>query len=132
MTDKHSIVLVVEDQDGIREALKLLLQDNFAVSLVASAEQALALPLNEAKAVGVLLLDGNLGTGTHGLGALAAMRAHFPGAAVIYTSALANLADPATLAAAGITEILPKPWRAGELLDAVRRQAGAPSKDENP
>jgi CheY-like chemotaxis protein len=115
-------ILVVENEPNIQEALALVFEDSFKLSMAASAEEALATPPEAAEAVGVIFLDGDLGPGLSGDEALPFFRQRFPQASIVYIGSMGPLKATA-LKAAGVSIMLPKPWLVAPLAQ-LRAAAG--------
>lgn len=112
-------VLVVEDDEGVRQALGLALEPAYGLRMAATAEEALANGTAADDDVRVIFLDGNLGPGLSGEQALPLLRRRFPHARIVFTGALGSLRAQA-LIQAGASEVLPKPWSLKDLLGAAR------------
>lgn len=112
-------VLLLEDDDGVRRSLQLLLQGNgFEVRSFASAKQALADPLSTD--ADFLVADNRLPDGD-GISALKTLRARgWEGHAVLVTAfPSASVSDAAERA--GFAVVLEKPLRQHVLLNALIR-----------
>ena len=126
-------VVVVEDDDGMREAIESLLgAAGFAAASHASAEALLAagLPAN----TGCIVSDIRL-PGLSGLGLLIALRARGEACPVILVTAHDTPALRDEAARLGAAAYLPKPFAASELLGAIagatgRRRPSQPSTNE--
>jgi len=90
-------ILVVENEPNIQEALALVFEDSFKLSMAASAEEALATSPEAAEDVGVIFLDGDLGPGLSGDEALPFFRQRFPLASIVYIGALEKANVPCKL-----------------------------------
>ena len=116
------MILIVDDEPGIREALDLVLGSSFKLHLARSAEEALSMPAAIAAAVKIIFLDGYLSAGLSGYRALPLFRRQFPQASIVFIGALGSLDAPA-LRAAGASAVLPKPWKVSDILAAARTYA---------
>jgi DNA-binding NtrC family response regulator len=119
MAGMSGSILVVDDEPGIREAFDLVLGDAYELRLAGSAEEALATPAEAAEDVKVIFLDGFLGDGMSGEKALPSLRLRFPWACIIFIGALGSISATA-LKAAGVSIVLPKPWKVEELQAMAR------------
>jgi DNA-binding NtrC family response regulator len=111
-------ILVVDDEPGIRDAFELVLGSAYALRMASTAEEALATPPQVAADVKVIFLDGVFGAGLTGDQALPQFRRQFPQASIVYIGALGSLDAPA-LRAAGVSVVLPKPWKVNDLRTAA-------------
>jgi DNA-binding NtrC family response regulator len=111
-------VLVVDDERGPRESLRMTLQPPYRVLLATEGEQAL--DLVEREAVDVVLLDLRL-PGLSGLQVLEQLKARDPALAVIVVSG----SDPNGLVPAArgelIFEYIPKPFQVVHVRETVKR-----------
>lgn len=112
------MLLLVEDDDGVRRGLQLLLQgQGFDVQAFASAHAALADPA--VPAAHYLVADYALAEGD-GIALLTALRGRgWNGTAVLIT-AFASADLRAAASAAGFVAMLDKPFRDDDLLRALR------------
>jgi CheY-like chemotaxis protein len=115
----RAMLLLVEDDDGVRRGLQLFLQgQGFDVHAFASPRSALA----DAAALGAryLVVDYRLAE-TDGIAALAELRLRgWHGVAVLIT-AFPTPEVRAAAASAGFAAVLDKPFRDDDLLRALRR-----------
>jgi FixJ family two-component response regulator len=118
MTDPHSIVFVVDDDDSLRDALKRLIRSvGLHVELFASAEEFLQRKRLDAPAC--LILDIRLG-GISGLDfqrKLAEANIPIP---IIFITGHGDIAMSVRAMKAGAVEFLTKPFRDQDLLDAIQ------------
>jgi CheY-like chemotaxis protein len=115
-------VLVVEDEPGVASAVASALRKRGHVVTVAeSGEQALGLP-----AADVLVCDLGLG-GMSGLDLLETLRARGAVCRTVLTTGLATLEDCRRAMRLGACELLTKPFRIAELVDAVEGGEPAPA-----
>jgi CheY-like chemotaxis protein len=112
-------VLVVDDDALVRSILSDLLTENgFAATVAESAEAALA--LIQAQPFEVLLTDLNLPL-ANGLQLMHVCRTVAPNLQTVAMSAYASAADYKTARRLGAVELLVKPFRLEEAIEAVRR-----------
>jgi response regulator of citrate/malate metabolism len=112
------VILVVDDDPSIREALDLVLGSTSTLHMACSAEEALAMSSVVASAVEIIFLDGYLGAGPTGIQALPLLRIKFHSARIAFIGALGQL-NASELRAVGVTMVLPKPWKLGDLRAAA-------------
>ena len=111
-------ILIVDDNDVIRETLFELLSTSYSCDTAASAEQALE--KLEEKPVDVLLTDINL-PGLSGRELLLQMRQHSPQTPVIIISGLSDEDHAQQLMTMGAFDYLLKPFRIDVVEASVRR-----------
>lgn len=111
-------VLVVDDERGPREALRMVLAPEHEVITAASAARAIEV-LNGG-AVDVVTLDLHR-PGSDGPALLSRIRSQWPDAQVIVITGHGDLASAVHGLRHGIADYLPKPFDVAEVADAVRR-----------
>lgn len=120
MQDTVQTILVIEDEDTVRNLLRTLLR--LAGYEVLSCQQgAEALDLMEARGgtVQLLITDVNLGSGMDGFEAARSLRARMPSLKVLYMSGEED-ADRLAERAEASERFLPKPFTPRSFTDAVR------------
>jgi CheY-like chemotaxis protein len=111
-------VLVVEDNDDVRELAEQVLEmEGYAVQSAASGEQALVL-LREGAAVDLLFTDVVMPGGMSGLDLADQARTLRPGLVVLVTTGYMD--ELRERGRSGSFEILAKPYRQESLLERVR------------
>ncbi|MEO0479389.1 MAG: sigma-54 dependent transcriptional regulator [Planctomycetota bacterium] len=114
-----SRVLVVDDEEGIRDGLRAFLQaEGVAVETVASAESAQQ-RLNE-KSFDVVLLDLQL-PGADGLSSIASMRRGAAPADVIILTGYGSVQNVVEAMRKGAADVIEKPFQRDRVLAAVQR-----------
>jgi DNA-binding NtrC family response regulator len=118
-----SKVLVVDDQEAVRAALKVLLELNdFAVLTAATGDEALALIRTDD--VGVVVQDMNFSqdqtSGKEGTDLFRAIRALDPDLPVLLMTAWASLESAVALVKEGAADYFTKPWDDGKLVRSVQ------------
>lgn len=111
-------ILVVDDDDIIRETLCELLSSDHACQTAATAEEALA--KLEAQAFDVVLTDVSM-PGLSGLDLLNRVVRLYPGTPVIIISGRSDQEQAQSLIARGAFDYLLKPFRLEVVEDSVRR-----------
>jgi len=116
-------VLVVDDQQPIRDALGMLLEaQGFAWSTAASPQEALALV--QADEIGVVIQDMNFAPGStsgeEGAALFRALRELDPDLPVILVTAWSSLELAVRLVKEGAADYLSKPWDDGKLVTTLR------------
>ncbi len=121
---RGEVVLVVDDEEAIREATREILELNeYRVLSAADGREALNLYKQERESVQLVLTDVMMPV-MNGPALVRELRALDPHLKVIAASGLDNEARRNELAALGVTEILMKPFKPSQLLELVRRQLG--------
>src|SRR5262249_41677878 len=113
-------VLIVDDEQSVRESLRLILKERAEVTLAASGEAALELA--GARPFEVILLD-ILMPGMDGLEALERLRAGAPAAQVIMLTATKTVKTAVRAMKLGAFDYVTKPFDIDELVVLVERAA---------
>ena len=111
-------ILVVDDDDIIRDTLCELLSQDHACQTAATAEEALA--KLEAQAFDLVLTDVSM-PGLSGLDLLNRVVELYPGTPVIVVSGLSDQEQAQSLISRGAFDYLLKPFRLEVVEDSVRR-----------
>jgi CheY-like chemotaxis protein len=112
------LVLVVDDENPIREATRQLLESNgYRVITAANGQEALE---RFDTTVQLVLTDMMMPT-MNGMALIRALRAMAPTLKIIATTGMQESVQQETLHALGVSEILWKPWRGQDLLATVQR-----------
>jgi DNA-binding NtrC family response regulator len=111
-------LLIVDDERGSRESLRLIFSRDYSVLLAASAAEALELLAQEP--VDLVLLDVIL-PGQSGIEVLRQIHATFPGLPVIMVSASASIPPVVEAIRLGAFDFVSKPFDIESLRHAVRR-----------
>ena len=120
---KHGKILVVDDNQGIRQALKLLLTPQFAeVQLIASPKTLVS--TMESFRPDVVLLDMNfytdINTGNEGLYWTSELRKMYPEVQVVLFTAYADIALAVEGMKRGAFDFIVKPWDNEKLIATLR------------
>jgi PAS domain S-box-containing protein len=116
-------VLVVEDQDRVRDVIVRVLREAGYRVLEASDGESTLRRVDELQAIDVLLTDIVMPK-LDGRSLAARLRERWPELRVLFTSGYAEDTDRAWLGSDGNAAFLPKPFTPRELLDAVERVVG--------
>ncbi len=112
-------ILIVDDEEGIRESLRTLLQtEGVAVETAASAEDAqrrLAF-----RSFDIVFLDLNL-PGDDGMSVLPSLRVGVPAADVIILTGFGTVANAVEAMRKGAADVIEKPFTPDRILSTVRR-----------
>ena len=119
MSKKIPKILVVDDEEGIRESLKLILGDHYDIILTDSGEQALRLVEGD-PAIGLVLMDIKMPK-VDGLDVLKEMKAKRPSLKVIMVTGYKAVETASEAARLGASGYIIKPFKSDEILNTVRR-----------
>lgn len=112
-------ILVIDDEEGIRESLRCLLQEEgVAVETATTAEEGLRRV--EDKAFDVVFLDLNL-PGANGLSMLSSLRRGAPPADVVILTGYGTVANTVEAMRKGACDVIEKPFSEDRILSVVRR-----------
>jgi two-component system response regulator AtoC len=111
-------ILIVDDEASVREALKLVLEDSFAIDLAGSGEEALK--LLEKMDYAAVLCDIGL-PGMNGEALLGAIKASWPGSEVVMVTAVRDVDQAVRCMKNGAYDYIAKPWNVEELQAVVKR-----------
>ena len=114
-----SKVLIVDDEEGIRESLKLILSDHYDLVLTDSGEQAVRLVEND-PTIGLALLDIKMPK-VSGLDVLKAMKAKRPDINVIMVTGYKSVETASEASHLGAVGYIIKPFKSDEILNTVKR-----------
>lgn len=116
---KNKKVLIVDDEEGIRESLKLILGDHYDLVATDSGEQALRLVEGD-PAIGLVLMDIKMPK-VNGLDVLKAMKAKRPDVNVIMVTGYKAVETAGEAARLGAVGYIIKPFKPDEILNTVKR-----------
>ena len=111
-------ILVVDDEESVLEALKLVLEDDYSVRTASHAEEALKILAEQAFAV--TLCDIGL-PGMSGEGLLAAIKANWPSTEVLMVTAVRDVEQVVRCMKSGAYDYISKPWNVDELRPIIKR-----------
>ncbi|MCX7827475.1 MAG: sigma-54 dependent transcriptional regulator, partial [Verrucomicrobiae bacterium] len=121
-------ILIVDDEEGARESLRMVLKTRYDVCMAADGTSALGL-LQSGPAVSLVLLDMRL-PDINGLDLLGKVQRLSPGTPVVMVTAV-NETKPAVEAMKmGAVDYLTKPFDANEILRVVERELGQSAAPE--
>lgn len=110
-------ILICDDEEGIRESLKLILGDHYDLALTDSGEQCLEVLKND-KTIGLVLLDIKMPK-VNGLEVLKAIKDGHPGLNVIIITGYKSVETASEASALGASGYIVKPFKSDEILEAV-------------
>lgn len=119
MSKKVSKVLIVDDEEGIRESLKLILSDHYELILTDSGEQALRLVEGD-QTIRLVLMDIKMPK-VSGLDVLKAMKAKRPDLNVVMVTGYKTVETASEAAHLGASGYIIKPFKSDEILKTVEK-----------
>jgi DNA-binding NtrC family response regulator len=118
VTDKQGTILVVDDENGIRQSFKMVLKDNYHVLLAETGKEAIeALTQNT---VDLILLDILL-PDVNGLDLLQKLKAIDPHPEVIMVTAVKDVQTAVRAIKLGAYEYIIKPFIVDEVINIIKR-----------
>ena len=113
-----SKIMICDDEEGIRESLKLVLGDHYDLIAVDSGEQALH-TLAHAKDVKTVLLDIKMPK-VNGLDVLKEIKSKHPAVKIIMVTGYRSVETAAEASRLGASGYIIKPFKAEEILEVVK------------
>ena len=120
--NKLKKILIVDDEEGIRESLKLVLEDHYELIVTASGEQALASLANN-KTIGLVLLDIKMPK-VNGLEVLKLIKDKFPEMKIVMVTGYRSVETAAEAARLGACGYIVKPFKTDEIRETVKKNLG--------
>ncbi|MDE1921686.1 MAG: response regulator [Candidatus Omnitrophica bacterium] len=112
-------ILICDDEEGIRESLKLVLGDHYPLAAVDSGEMALKI-LSHSKDIQVMLLDIKMPK-NNGLDVLQEVKKKFPRVKIIMVTGYKSVETAAEATRLGASGYIVKPFKSQEVLETVKR-----------
>ena len=122
MTKHPKKVLICDDEEGIRESLKLILGDTYDLVLAGNSPQCLEI-LENSKDIGLVLLDIKMPV-IDGLDTLEQIKKKYPKISVVMVTGYRSVEIAAKSSHHGATGYIIKPFKAKEILETVKRHLG--------
>lgn len=116
-------ILICDDEEGIRESLKLILGDHYNLVTVDSADMALEV-LSHSKDIKVMLLDIKMPK-TSGLDVIKEVKKKFPHVKIIMVTGYKSVETAAEATRLGASSYIVKPFKSEEILETVKRNLGS-------
>jgi two-component system response regulator AtoC len=112
-------ILICDDEEGIRESLKLILGDHYNLVTVDSGTMAMEV-LAHSKEIKVMLLDIKMPK-FNGLDVLQEVKKKFPKIKVIIVTGYKSVETAAEATRLGASGYIVKPFKSQEILETVKR-----------
>ena len=112
-------ILICDDEEGIRESLKLILGDHYNLMAVDSGDMALEV-LSHSKDIKVMLLDIKMPK-TNGLDVLQEIKKKYPQLKIIMVTGYKSVETAAEATRLGASGYIVKPFKSQEILETVRK-----------
>ena len=111
-------ILIVDDEEGIRESLKLILSDHYDLVFAEDGEQCMEC-LQNAKDIGLVLIDIKMPR-VNGLEILKQIKDKYPEQKVIIVTGYKSVETAAEAVRLGACGYIVKPFKSDEVLQMVR------------
>lgn len=111
-------ILICDDEEGIRESLKLILNDYYELILTDSSEQCLEC-LDNSRDIGLVLLDIKMPK-VNGLETLQKIRESHPDIKTIIITGYKSVETASEASRLGASGYIVKPFKSDEILESVR------------
>ena len=112
-------ILICDDEEGIRESLKLVLGEFYDLIVVESGEQALH-TLGHSKDIAIVLMDIKMPK-VHGLDVLQEIKSKFPHVKIIMVTGYKSVETAAEASRLGASGYIIKPFKSEDILETVKR-----------
>jgi DNA-binding NtrC family response regulator len=112
-------ILICDDEENIRETLKLILGDTYNLFLVGSGEQALY-TLENNKDIKTVLLDIKMPK-ANGLEVLKEIKHRFPQVKIIMVTGYRSVETAAEASRLGASGYIVKPFKSQEILESIKK-----------
>ena len=113
-------ILICDDEEGIRESLKLILEDHFELIVTDTGEQCLEI-IKNSKDVGLLLLDIKMPK-VSGLDLLKVIKERHPQLNVVIVTGYRSVETAAEASRLGACGYIVKPFKSEEILKTAREK----------
>ena len=116
---KSQKILICDDEEGIRESLKLILADHYDLILTENGEQCLEV-LEKSKDIGLVLIDIKMPK-VHGLEILKKIKEKRPDLKVVIVTGYKSVETATEAVRLGASGYIVKPFKAKEILASVQK-----------
>ena len=113
-------VIIIDDEEGVRESLKLILSDHYNLIATEDAGQGIDCLTND-RDIGLVLLDIKM-PGNNGLEVLQNIKNIRPELPVIVVTGYKSVETATEAVRLGAAGYIVKPFKAEEILDVVRKK----------
>ncbi len=115
-------ILICDDEEGIRESLKLILEDHYDLILAENGAQCLEC-LEVAKDISLVLIDIKMPK-VHGLDILKQIKTRHETVKVIVVTGYKSVETAMEASHSGASDYIVKPFKSKEILDSVKKILG--------
>ena len=115
-------ILICDDEEGVRESLKVILGDHYNLVTVESGDMALEV-LARNKETKLMLLDIKMPK-TNGLDALYEIKKKYPNLKIIMVTGYKSVETAAEATRLGACGYIVKPFKSQEILETVKKNLG--------
>ncbi len=112
-------ILICDDEEGIRESLKLILSDDYDLIVVDSSTQCVDV-LKQDKSIAILLLDIKMPK-MHGLEVVKEVQKVRPDVKIIMVTGYRSVETAAESIKLGAVDYIVKPFKSDEILNSVKK-----------
>lgn len=131
-TGHGELVLIVDDEVNVRQAMQRVLEHNgYTVLTAANGREGLGLYLLQREKVRVVVTDLMMPE-MDGVALVRALRDLSPGLPILAATGLISGEKRAAIESVGVSELLPKPYTSFELIDGIARAIGSVGKEGSP
>jgi len=116
-------ILICDDEEGVRESLKVVLADHYELIAVDSGDMAVEI-LSHAKDIKIMLLDIKMPK-THGLDVLKEIKKKFPQVKIIMVTGYNSVETAAEASRLGANGYIVKPFKSQDILETVKKNLGS-------
>jgi DNA-binding NtrC family response regulator len=119
MSDISKKIIICDDEEGIRESLKLILGDHYDLILTDSGEQCLQC-LEKDKTIGLVLLDIKMPK-VNGLEILKAIKDKRPNLNVVIVTGYKSVETASEASSLGAAGYIVKPFKSEAIIETVKK-----------
>ena len=116
---KSNKILIIDDEEGIRESLKLILEDHYELVLTENSTQALEILGND-PSIALVLLDIKMPK-VNGLDVLKMIKEKSSGIGVIMVTGYRSVETASEAIRLGANGYILKPFKSEEILETVKK-----------
>ena len=119
MSSKTKKILIVDEEEGIRESLKLILSDSYDLILTDNGPNGLEI-LDKSNDIGLVLMDIKMPK-VNGLDALKAIKEKHPSLPVIMVTGYRSVETAIEATSRGASGYIVKPFKSEEILEKIKK-----------